>query len=195
MKRWDLGTEQLTWSNNTEHQHGDYVRALDVSPVHQSSFITGSYDHTVKLWDSRADECVSTMDHGQPVEFCLISPSGALALSAGGNQVKLWDILSGGKLLHTFNNHLKNITGLCMNASGARLLSCGLDGMVKVYNMESLQVVYGVKYSGPCASLALAPDESKLIVGLVDGTLSVRNRGASDQTEDEDEDTKPSGGK
>jgi WD40 repeat protein len=70
--------------------------------------------------------------HGQPVEACLITPSGTMALTAGGNEIKVWDILCGGKLLHTFSSHLKNITGMTFDGTGSRLLSCGLDGHVKV---------------------------------------------------------------
>lgn len=184
VKRWDLATEELVWQSKSSSQHGDYVRALDVSPIHTSSFVTGSYDHTIKIWDSRQNDCTNSMDHGHPIEYCLLSPSGALAFSAGGNEVKVWDILSGGKLLHTFNNHQKNITGLCMNDSGSRLLSCGLDGFVKIYNMEMLQVVHGIKYNSPCISIGSAADDSKLIVGSADGTLAIRDKAG--EVDDED---------
>jgi U3 small nucleolar RNA-associated protein 15 len=186
IKRWDLGTEELLWQSTKGSQHTDYVRALDVSPIHQTGFISGSYDHSVRIWDSRQADSVSTLDHGQPVDFCMISPSGALAFSAGGNEIKLWDILSGGRLMHVFNNHQKNITGLCMNDSGSKLLSCGLDGFVKVYSVESLQVAHSIKYSGPCMSVAFSPDDSKLIVGLVDGTLTIRNKTKTDNSDEED---------
>lgn len=55
-----------------------------------------------------------------------------MALTAGGNEIKVWDMLGGGKLLHTFSSHLKNITGITFDGTGSRLLSCGLDGHVKV---------------------------------------------------------------
>ena len=55
-----------------------------------------------------------------------------MALTAGGNEIKVWDVLGGGKLLHTFSNHQKNVTGLAFDGTGSRLLSCGLDGHVKV---------------------------------------------------------------
>lgn len=57
-----------------------------------------------------------------------------MALTAGGNEIKVWDMLGGGKLLHTFSSHLKNITGMTFDGTGSRLLSCGLDGHVKVRN-------------------------------------------------------------
>jgi U3 small nucleolar RNA-associated protein 15 len=192
VKRWDLGTGQVTWQSSKahHHQHKDYVRTVDVSPINSTIFASGSYDHSVCIWDCRQEEAVCRMDHGQPIDYCLISPSGSLLMSAGSNEIKLWDMLSGGRLLHTFSNHQKNVTGLCMNGSGSKLLSCGLDGFVKIYSMESLQVIHGIKYSGPCMSLALASNDSKLLVGLVDGTLVVRNRVSDDVNADDDADAK-----
>ena len=50
------------------------------------SFLTlsiGSYDHTVRLFDSRIDNCVLTVDHGAPVESVLMFPTGGMFVSAG----------------------------------------------------------------------------------------------------------------
>ena len=46
-----------------------------------------------------------------PSPLPLPLPPGAMLLTAGGNEIKVWDILSGGRLMHTFSNHQKNITG------------------------------------------------------------------------------------
>ena len=45
----------------------------------------------------------------------------------GSNYVKVWDILSGGRLLMAFSNHQKTITSICFDGSCQRLLSAGLD--------------------------------------------------------------------
>ena len=45
----------------------------------------------------------------------------------GSNYVKVWDILSGGRLLMAFSNHQKTITSICFDSSCQRLLSAGLD--------------------------------------------------------------------
>lgn len=70
--------------------------------------------------------------HTSPVECCMVSPSGTLLFTASSNEIKVWDLIAGGRHLHTLSSHQKNITGICMDATATRLMSCGLDGHVKV---------------------------------------------------------------
>ena len=43
----------------------------------------GSYDHTVKMFDTRLPNSVFSVDHGHPVESVLMFPNGGIFLSAG----------------------------------------------------------------------------------------------------------------
>ena len=47
------------------------------------------------------------LTHGTPIETMLWLPGGAALLTAGGNEIKVWDIVGGGQLLHTFSAHQK----------------------------------------------------------------------------------------
>lgn len=174
VKLWDLATEEVVWDSKSKHT--DYVRCVDTNPVNSDIFISGGYDHSVKIWDKRQEGAAFEMEHGKPVEACMVTPSGAMALTAGGNEIKVWDLLNGGRLLHTFSNHQKNVTGICLDGTGSRLLSCGLDGHVKVYSLQSMQVVHGMRFGSPLMSLAVSSDNKKLVVGYVDGSLMVRTR-------------------
>jgi U3 small nucleolar RNA-associated protein 15 len=75
--------------------HTDYVRCGAVSPVNGEVWATGSYDHTLRLWDVRSGQSVLRLDHGQPLEDVAFFPSGGLLVSAGGNYLNVWDILAG----------------------------------------------------------------------------------------------------
>ncbi|KAJ0404315.1 hypothetical protein P43SY_003228 [Pythium insidiosum] len=162
-------------------EHSDYVRCSSASPTSPSLWATGSYDHTVKLWDLRAaDQSVSastmTLAHGAPVEACLMLPGGGVVLSAGGNVVKVWDLLSGGRLLHSFSSHQKTITSLGLDGTGTRLLSGSLDGHLKIYDLKTYEVTHGFKSKSGVLSFGLSPTNSHLVTGTVDGLLTVRRR-------------------
>ena len=60
---------------------GGYVVLL----VHADLCIfTGSYDHTVKMFDTRIGESsIMTVEHGAPVESVLMFPTGGVFISAG----------------------------------------------------------------------------------------------------------------
>ncbi|KAK1560016.1 hypothetical protein Q3G72_021213 [Acer saccharum] len=77
VKYWDVAGESVL-SNLLGHK--DYVRCGDCSPVNAEMFVTGSYDHTVKLWDVRVENSRSVMEanHGKPIEDVMFLPSGGL---------------------------------------------------------------------------------------------------------------------
>jgi U3 small nucleolar RNA-associated protein 15 len=61
----------------------DYVRAGCVSSLSSDIVVSGSYDHTVRVWDRRKSASVMNMDHGSPVEDVLLLPNDALLVTAG----------------------------------------------------------------------------------------------------------------
>lgn len=77
-------------------------------------------------------------------------PSGGLLASAGGTEVKIWDIVGGGRQLNMSGSHQKTVTSLAMAAPGnfntpsnhdsLRLLTGSLDGHVRVYELNQFKV-------------------------------------------------------
>ena len=118
--------------------------------------LSGSYDHTVKLWDPRSNSCAIDMDHGCPVESVLFMPGNGLACSAGGNKIKFWDLLNGGRLIQTISPHSKNITCLTLDGNSTHLLSGSLDHQVKVIGLTDYKVMHSFKYPAPILSLGVS---------------------------------------
>ncbi|GKV28009.1 hypothetical protein SLEP1_g37111 [Rubroshorea leprosula] len=80
--------------------HKDYVGCGDWSPVSGDMFVMDSYDHTVKVWDVRVENSRSVLElnHGKPVEDVIYLPFGGLIAISGGNFVKIWDLIRGGRM-------------------------------------------------------------------------------------------------
>ncbi|KAI0053549.1 WD40 repeat-like protein [Auriscalpium vulgare] len=183
VRLWDIPS-QSTLTTFTDHT--DYVRSGQVSSSDPHLIITGSYDGTVRLFDSRTGQCEMVMRSGSgssqhessvtPVEQVAMFPSGTIALSTAGPILRVWDLVAGGRCLRAMSNHQKTVTSLAFNFSASRILTGGLDHMVKVYDVGNYNVVHTMRYPAPVLCLAVSPDETHIAVGMSDGTLSVRRR-------------------
>ncbi|XP_061585477.1 U3 small nucleolar RNA-associated protein 15 homolog [Cololabis saira] len=178
---WDIpNAAELT----TYQEHADYIRCGVTSKLNRDLFITGSYDHSLKVFDARVDKSVMTMDHSQPVESLLLYPSEGLLVSAGGRYIKVWDLLKGGQPLVSLRNHHKTVTCLALSSSGQRLMSASLDRHVKVYNTTTYKVVHNFDYSASILSLGLAPDDESIVVGMTNSILSIKHRKSPEESEE-----------
>lgn len=184
VKYWDVGAETLLFDLLG---HKDYVRCGDTSPVSDDMFISGSYDHTVRVWDIRVSNSGSMMeiDHGKPVEDVIYLPSGGLIATAGGNSVKIWDVIGGGRLLHSMESHNKTVTSLCLGKIGReggeeaqqyRVLSVSLDGYMKVFDYTKSKITHSMRFPNPLLSIGFSPDCSTRVIGTSNGTLYIGRR-------------------
>lgn len=170
---WDIATEQKI-ANFADHT--DYIRAGAPSPISPDIILSGSYDHTAKLYDCRSNETVLTVNHGSPVESTIFLPSGGIFLSAGGTEIKVWDIFNGGKLLANISQHHKTVTTLKLASNNSRLMSASLDRHVKIYDLATFKVVHNIDFPNAILSMAISENDDVLAVGMIDGVISIRKR-------------------
>ncbi|KAJ9543109.1 hypothetical protein OSB04_022816 [Centaurea solstitialis] len=184
VKYWDVSAEV---SIRSLFGHKDYVRCGDGSPASDDMFVTGSYDHLVRVWDVRvsSDASMLSIDHGAPVEDVIYLPSGGLIATAGGNTVKIWDVIGGGKLLHSIESHNKTVTSLTVGKIGKdsgdfgnqyRILSVSLDGYMKVFDYSKLKVTSSIRFPSSLMSVAFSPDSSTRVIGTSSGVLYAGKR-------------------
>lgn len=190
VKMWDVPTEETIWKTK---YHGDSVRKVAASPISPYFIASGGYDHMLCLWDNRSKDTtrpIFSVNHEHPIEDLMFHGNGNLLISSGGNEIKVWDIIKGSSntsssndttssnspMLYNMNNHQKTITSICMDSTKSRLISGGLDGHLKIYNMSNFAVVHGFKYDFPIISLAVSPDNMNIMTGLTNGMLSRRHR-------------------
>mmetsp|Transcript_2507 Transcript_2507/g.7501 ORF Transcript_2507/g.7501 Transcript_2507/m.7501 type:complete len:536 (+) Transcript_2507:121-1728(+) len=169
---WDLPQkQQLT----TLDGHGDYVRAQTASKQAPHLWATGCYDHKFRLYDLRTQGVVLTLNHEYPVESILLLPGGGLAVTAGGPEVRIFDLFAGGRLLRRLTNHAKAVTSICVDPSGSRLLTGGLDEQIKVHDINTFEVQASMSFPGQILSIDMSPNGSRLAAGLASGVCAIRN--------------------
>ena len=100
------------------------------------------------------------------MEQVLVFPSGTVALSASGPILRLWDLVAGGRCLRAISNHQKTITSLAFDGRATRLLTGGLDQMVKVYDVSTYKVVHTMRYPAPVLCLAMSVRTRQLVHAL-----------------------------
>ncbi|XP_071055351.1 U3 small nucleolar RNA-associated protein 15 homolog [Onthophagus taurus] len=167
---WDIPTEKnlITFA-----EHTDYIRAGALNPNLPDLVLSGSYDGTVKLYDTRMEKLILSVNHGHPVESVLFLPAGGVFLSAGGTCIKIWDTISKGKLIGTISQHHKTITSMQLASNNNRLLSAGLDRHVKIYDISTYKVVHTMDYPNAILSLGVSKTDDTVVAGLVDGLVCV----------------------
>ena len=145
-------------------------------PGNPNLITTGCYDGVVRIFDTRLLLLVAKFNHDNPLEDILaLSPT--TLVSAGGPQVKVWD-LSRGLKIHEFNNFTKTATTL-HNTGDRGLLVGSLDGHVKIfdYTTPNWDVKFGWKFgSGGVLCSAVSPNFKHFATGLTSGLLSIRTR-------------------
>jgi len=90
---WDLATQE---TSAILTGHTDYVKAGGVHPTNDRILATGSYDRTLRIWDTRASEesCALVLHHPDPVEALAWHPSGNFVAAGAGDSLYVWDVVS-----------------------------------------------------------------------------------------------------
>lgn len=194
---WDVPSETPVFSVPAAHR--DYIRGAAASPADHNIFATGSYDRSVKLWDARTGNTGPSLSfsHGELVESVLFLPSGGLLATAGGNVVKIWDVIGGGRLVHSVESHVKTVMDLALgrmaNTGETRLLSAGIDGYVKSFDFGKLKMTHSLRYPQPLLSVACSPCGSVVVAGSAKGKIYLGNR-RKKAVDEEEEGRKSVGG-
>ncbi|XP_043829503.1 WD repeat-containing protein 82-like [Dromiciops gliroides] len=162
--------------------HRKTVVALSMSP-RDETFISGSMDKTIRLWDLRSPNCQGLMRlQGKPV--CSFDPEG-LIFAAGINSemVKLYDLRTFDKgPFATFRmHHEKNCewTGLKFSRDG-KLILLSTNGnsihMIDAFSGFLIHTFSGYSNSqGLTFEASFTPDSQFVMIGSDDGKIHIWN--------------------
>jgi len=181
---WDMVAEQRMLSFK---EHSDFVRSLSWVWSQPHCLLTGSYDHSVKLWDCRNDGASErSFDHKYPVDAVLSIPNSDLFAVAGGPSVSVWSMRKPDAPLFKIGGHLKSVTSLATNEAGSRLLTGSMDKFVRVFavqnstgslSRQSMKSMHSFRVPSGVLSLDMSTDDKRIAIGTLSDGLIVRGRG------------------
>jgi eukaryotic-like serine/threonine-protein kinase len=114
--------------------HTQPVTAVAWSP-NSKRIASGSYDHTVQVWDAANGGHVYTYrGHADNVTAVAWSPDGSrIASGSGDDTVQDW-VDYAGKQLFTYQGHTKPVTAVAWSRDDSRIASASWDHTVRVWN-------------------------------------------------------------
>ncbi|EGJ33197.1 MULTISPECIES: WD40 repeat domain-containing protein [Moorena] len=144
--------------------HGDSVNAVAVTPD-GTRVISGSSDHTVKVWDlNTGAEVLTLTGHTSPVNAVAVTPDGTRVISgASDNTIRVWNLATGKEILR-FNGHSAPVNAVAVTPDGTRVISGASDNTVKVWNSATGQEILTFNgHSTPIVALVITPDGNKAV--------------------------------
>ena len=154
--------------------HAGGVMSVVFSPDGQR-LASGSWDQTVKLWDSSTGkELFALNGHAAPVLSVAFSPNGQRLASASRDQtVKIWDSATG-KEMFVLKGHAGWVWSVAFSPDGHRLASGSDDKTVKIWDSSTGKELFALKgHAGVVTSVAFSPDGQRLASAGYDQTVKI----------------------
>ena len=110
------------------------------------SFLSGSRDGSIRLWDYDTGASSQLFKvSGPSLEALDLSPDGKIIVSAAGTNLEVWD-LAIGKCRGVLTGHEKEILSIKISPDGRKIVSGGRDNTLRIWNLrngECLNIIQG----------------------------------------------------
>lgn len=159
---WDLTHTARGSTPLLGHEHG--IFAVEFAPF-GDLLATASEDGTVRIWSSRGSRLVAVLAHPGDVETLAWSPDGTrVATGCDDKRLRLWaseEWTQDAELAEADGSVRK----VGYSPTGGSLLSASYDGMVRVYDAESLSL--RATFRGPLQweRACLLTDDDHVVIG------------------------------
>ena len=137
----------------------------------------GSFDKTVKLWDTATGRLIRTFQgHSEAVVSVAFSPDERTVLSAGYDKtLRLWDAATG-RLTRTLEGHSDKVISGVFSFDGKHVLSGSFDKTIKLWDVATGQPVGSFEgHSDEVWAVAFSPDGTHVASGSMDKTVRIRD--------------------
>jgi WD40 repeat protein len=146
-------------------------------------FLTGGADRIVKVWDMKTQTPVVSFDQseGPVVGLCALPGGNQFAGASQDGRILFWQVYYnekrmqwGGSLTRQVRAHEYGVWNLSISKNGQRMITCGADDHVKVWEVGSMrQVADFAEPLQPTYAVALSPDGRTAAMGGKDGLVRI----------------------
>eukprot|EP00999_Lentomonas_sp_LEN2_P002561 NODE_443_length_1497_cov_90.648905_g411_i0.p1 GENE.NODE_443_length_1497_cov_90.648905_g411_i0~~NODE_443_length_1497_cov_90.648905_g411_i0.p1 ORF type:complete len:466 (+),score=65.24 NODE_443_length_1497_cov_90.648905_g411_i0:85-1398(+) len=130
-RNWERGK----FKTNLLKGHTDGVMCVQLG---DGIAISGSYDHTIRVWNLASRQCTQILKGHERCVRCLKFVGNKLVSGSMDGTIKMWDLKSG-TCWRTLTGHLEGV--LCLDFDENRLVSGSVDSEIKVWNFVSGECV------------------------------------------------------
>jgi WD40 repeat protein len=154
--------------------HGGAVNSVAFS--HDSRYIvSGSWDHTIKVWDTASGACMQTLGHGSGVWSVAFSYNSQHIVSGSWDStIKVWNTASGA-YMQTLEGHGGGVYSVAFSYDGRHIVSGSHDNTMKVWDTASGACMQTLGHGGAVYSVAFSHDGRHIVSGSHDSTIKVWN--------------------
>jgi len=132
-------------------------------------FVTGSFDHTIRIWDSTTGNCAKKLvGHEAPISS-LAACNGMIISGSFDRTIKIWDLRSE-QCLFTITEVAHAIRSILIVKG--MILSSSLASDIDAWDLKTGEYLFTLTGHTACVA-ALAESEGKIISGSYDKTIKV----------------------
>ncbi|MBQ4143218.1 MAG: WD40 repeat domain-containing protein [Thermoguttaceae bacterium] len=136
--------------------HNGPVTAVDFNPD-GNSYVSGSEDATIKLWDSNSDALIQTFPgHNSAITVLQFSPNGKMLLSAGRDQrIILWNLITSARE-KVFNTE-SEVEHAWMSPNGKYVIGTMYENALTMWDAECEKKVLQFVAPARITAMAVSP--------------------------------------
>jgi len=171
---WDVPTSQRI---KKLKGHTGFVNSVQGNRRGPQMLISGSDDSTIKIWDTRKRNVVSSLNNNYQVLAVTFNDTAEQIITGGiDNDIKVWDTRKN-EIVHRLRGHTDSITGLSLSPDGSYVLSNSMDNTMRIWDIRPfapvercVKVFVGHQHNFEKNLLrcAWSPDGSKVTAGSGD---------------------------
>lgn len=144
--------------------------------------VSGSWDGTVRIWDSKTGELLYTLKgHEDAVRSVEFSADGTRIASASWDgTIRIWDA-EAGVMLRTLSAQGKKVNSVAFSKDGHKVLGGFWDRTLRIWEVQSGKLLHTLGgHDSLVNSAAFSNDGKKIVSGSLDNTVRIWNGATGD---------------